>query len=71
MRTQESEFIKQKVLCVFPGKRANLGQAITELRLHESYPVIVLIGGDIDDQQTKNTKRVIQIIAKTTEGCML
>jgi hypothetical protein len=68
MRTQEIEFTNQKVLCVFPGKRANLGQAITELRLHESYPVIVLIGGDIEEGQAKDTKQAIQTIARIAEG---
>jgi hypothetical protein len=67
MRSQEIDFIDQKVLCVFPGRRANLGQAITQLRLQEDYPVIVLIGGDIDEQQAKETRQAVQTIAKTAE----
>lgn len=67
MRTQEIDFSDQKVLCVFPSRRANLGQAITELKLHEGYPVIVLIGGDIDEQQAEETRQAIQTIAKTAE----
>jgi len=67
MHTQEIDFTDRKVLCVFPGERANLGKAITELRLHESYPVIVLIGGDIDEQQAKETKQAVQTIAKIAE----
>lgn len=68
MRTQEISFPDQKVLGVFPGKLANLGQAIAELRLNDSYPVIVLIGGDIDEKQAKETKQAIQTIARIAEG---
>jgi hypothetical protein len=67
MRTQEICFPDQKVLCVFPGKRANLGQAISELQLNDSYPVIVLIGGDIDERQADATRQAVQTIAKIAE----
>jgi hypothetical protein len=68
MRTQEISFPDQKVLGVFPGKLANLGQAISELRLSDSYPVIVLIGGDIEEKQARDTKLAVQTIARLAEG---
>jgi hypothetical protein len=67
MRTQELCFPDQQARCVFPGERSNLGQAISELRLKDGYPVIVLIGGGIDEQQAEATRRVIQTIAGVAE----
>ena len=67
MRTQEISFPDQQVLCVFPGERTNLGQAISELGLTEGYPVIVLIGGDIDKRQADATRKAIQTIARVAE----
>ena len=63
MRTQKIEFPSQEVLCAFPGERSELAQAISELQLNDSYPVIVLIGGDIDEQQAEATRRAIQTIS--------
>ena len=63
MRTQQINFPDQEVLCVFPSKRSDLVQAISELRLSEGSPVIVLIGGVIDDLQADATRRAIQTIA--------
>jgi hypothetical protein len=67
MRIQEICFPDRKVLCVFPGKRANLGQAILELQLADSYPVIVLIGGDIDARQADATRQAVQTIVGIAE----
>ena len=63
MRTQKINFPEQEVLCVFPSERSDLVQAISELRLSEGSPVIVLIGGVIDDLQADATRRAIQTIA--------
>ena len=62
MRTQKINFPDQEVLCVFPRERSDLVQAISELRLSEGYPVIVLIGGGIDELQADATRRAIQTI---------
>jgi len=63
MRTQKINFPEQEVLCVFPNERSDLAQAISELRLDDGYPVIVLIGGGIDEQQADATRRAINTIA--------
>jgi hypothetical protein len=63
MRTEKINFPGQEVLCVFPSERSDLTQAITELQLNDSYPVIVLIGGGIDEQEADATRRAIQTIA--------
>jgi len=67
MRTQKIYFPDQQTLCVFPDQRSNLAQAISELGLKGRYPVIVLIGGEIDEQQADVTRRVIQTISKVAE----
>jgi hypothetical protein len=65
MRTQKIYFPdQQEALCVFPDKRSNLEQAISELRLGGNYPVIVLIGGEIDEQQAETTRLSLQTISK-------
>lgn len=67
MRTQKIYFPDQQALCVFPDERSHLGQAISELQLNNGYPVIVLIGGDIDEQQAEATRRAIQTISRIAE----
>lgn len=67
MRTQKIYFPNQQTLCVFPEERLDLTQAILELRLNGAYPVIVLIGGDIDKQQTQVTQQAIQTISRIAE----
>ena len=37
MRTQQINFPDQQTLCVFPGERSNLDQAISELGLKDGY----------------------------------
>lgn len=67
MRTQKICFPNQQALCVFPGERSNLAQAISELRLNGGYPVIVLIGGEIEEQQAAVTRRAIQTLSRIAE----
>jgi hypothetical protein len=67
MRTQTINFPDRQTLCVFPGERSDLAQAISELGLEADYPVIVLIGGDIDEQQADVTQRAIQTISRLAE----
>jgi hypothetical protein len=67
MRTLKISFPEQQALCVFPDERSDLAQAISELQLEGHYPVIVLIGGDIDEQQADVTRRAIQTISRLAE----
>jgi hypothetical protein len=67
MRTQKIVFPNQQVLCVFPDERADLGPAILELQLNSSYPVIVLIGGEIDERQADATRIAVQTICRTAD----
>ena len=67
MRTQKIHFPDGQTLCVFPPERSNLAQAISELHLKGRYPVIVLIGGEIDEEQAEVTRRAIQTISRTAE----
>jgi hypothetical protein len=67
MRTQTINFPDHPTLCVFPSEHANLAQAISELGLKDLYPVIVLIGGGIDEQQAAVTQRAMQAISKVAE----
>ena len=63
MRTQEIYFPTRQALCVFPDQLLNLPQAIAELWLDDSYPVIVLIGGEIDEQHAVVTRQAIETIS--------
>ena len=67
MRTQKINFPDQEVLCVFPSERSDLIQAISELRLNDGYPVIVLIGGVIDPREAEATHRAIHTISGIAE----
>jgi hypothetical protein len=67
MRTQKINFPDQEVQCVFPGERSELVEAISELQLNNGYPVIVLIGGGIDEHEADATRHAIQTIAKVAE----
>jgi hypothetical protein len=64
MRTQKIDFPDRKTFCIFPDKHSDLEYALTELNLEGGYPVIVLIGGAIDQPQAEATMRAIQTIAK-------
>ena len=67
MGTQKIYFPERKTPCVFPGQRSELGQATSELHLRGRYPVIVLIGGEIDEEHADVTRRALQTIARTAE----
>lgn len=67
MRTLKISSPEQQALCVFPDERSNLAQAISELQLEDNHPVIVLIGGNIDEVQAKATRRAIQTISRIAE----
>lgn len=67
MRTQTINFPGQEVPCVFPSESSDLAQAISEFGLADGYPVIVLIGGGIDEQQADATQRAIKAIARIAD----
>jgi len=67
MRTQKISFPDRQALCVFPSERTDLEQAIAELRLNGGQPVIVLIGGVINDHQAEATQRAIDTISGLAE----
>jgi hypothetical protein len=67
MRTQTINFQDHQTLCVFPTERAKLAQAVSELGLKDPYPVMVLIGSGIDEQQAAVTQRAVQAISKVAE----
>jgi len=67
MRTQAISFLDGQSLCVFPVNRSELEPAISKLNLEHGYPVIVLIGGLIDDDQATATQRAIQTISVIAE----
>src|SRR5512144_1598785 len=67
MHTERIYFPGHQTLCVFPGERSNLSQALSELGLKGRYPVIVLIGGEIDKQQADVTQRAMQAISRVAE----
>lgn len=61
------DFSEQKTLCVFPEQHVDLEQAISEFHLNKSYPVIVLIGGAIEERDAKATERAIQTVTKLAQ----
>jgi TRPM family ion channel len=67
MRIQTVYFSHHHALCVLPADFSDLEQATSELHLRGRYPVIVLIGGEIDEQQADTTKRAIKTIARIAE----
>jgi hypothetical protein len=67
MRTQNIYFPDRQTLCVFPDERSKLTQAISELGLNDQYPVIVLIGGEIDKKQATVTQQAMQAISRAAE----
>ncbi len=67
MRIKKISFPNQQSLCVFPVEHSELAQAFLELHLKEKRNVIVLIGGDIDEQQAVVTRQAIETISKIAE----
>jgi SLOG in TRPM, prokaryote len=68
MRIEKIFFPHQPALSVFPDEPSDLEQAISELGLKGRYPVIVLIGGEIEAQQADLTRRAIELISRTAEA---
>jgi hypothetical protein len=64
IRTQKIDFPNQQVPGVFPEEPQDLSEALAELHLDESYPVIVLIGGQIDASHADATRQGIHTIAR-------
>lgn len=67
MRTQKINFPDRQTLGIFPTQRSDLAQAIVDLGLKGHYPVIVLIGGEIDEKQAELTRRALQAVSKAAE----
>ncbi len=67
MRTQMIDFPEQQTLSVFPTEPSKLAQAISELSLNGPYPVIVLIGGEVDEKQVDTVRRTIETISRIAE----
>ncbi|MEK6752762.1 MAG: hypothetical protein AABZ00_10895 [Chloroflexota bacterium] len=67
MRIEKISFPGRDVNCVFPRKHSDLEEAVSELQLQTSCPVIVLIGGGIDEQQSAVTRQAIQAISRVAE----
>jgi hypothetical protein len=67
MRKLEISFPHHRALCVFPDCHEQLNEAMAELSLNGSYPVIVLIGGYIQNQHAEATQKAIETIAAFAE----
>jgi hypothetical protein len=68
MRSQTIYFPDRQTPCVFPSKLSNLPEAILELQLKGRYPVIVLIGGEIDKKFAAATQQAVQSISKVAQS---
>jgi hypothetical protein len=67
MRTEKINFQDQQALSVFPRERSDLRQALSELQLDGNFPVIVLIGGNVEEQYEGNTLQALETIAQVAE----
>ena len=67
MRTEKISFPNHHALCAFPKALSDLGQVVSELRLEGSYAVIVLIGGNIDEEKANITLWATQTLAGIAE----
>lgn len=56
MRTKVIDFPNLKTLCIFLDVPSDLEQVLSEMQLEGGYPVIVLIGGAIDERQAVATE---------------
>ena len=52
---------------VFPNSHSELPQALSELHLKGPYPVIVLIGGEIDKKHAAVTQQAVQTISSIAQ----
>ena len=67
MNTHNIQFEDRQTPVVFPKERSDLEGAISELQLEGGYPVIVLIGGEIDEKQAEMTHRAIRTVSQVAE----
>jgi hypothetical protein len=67
MLAQRIYFPKEQAVCVFPNQLAELERTISTMDLKDGYPVIVLIGGEIQEKQAAVTNSAIQTLAKVAE----
>ena len=67
MLAQRIYFPDEQAVCVFPNQLAELERTISTMDLKDGYPVIVLIGGDIQEKQAAVTSGAIQTLAKVAE----
>jgi hypothetical protein len=67
MLNQKIYFPEEQAACVFPKQPADLARTISTLGLKDGYPVIVLIGGDIQEKQATVTSGAIETLAKVAE----
>ena len=67
MRTQMIRFQDRQTLCVFPDQPSNLEHSISELGLELGRPVLVLIGGEFDEQQADAIRRAILHVCEVAE----
>ena len=67
MRKLEIHFSDQRVPCIFPNHLKQLREALGELGLRDNYPLIVLVGGFIQDQHVKATQKAIETLAAFAE----
>lgn len=64
---QTIQFESGSTLVVFPVEHAQLAEAIAKLNLEGGCPVIVLIGGEIDEKQANVTHQAIGFISQAAE----
>ena len=67
MRKLEIQFPNHRALCILPDRNEQLPQALGELNLRGSYPVIVLVGGFIPSQHAEATQKAIEVVAVFAE----
>lgn len=67
MLTRRIYFPDEQAVCVFPNQPAGLARAISTLGLKDSYPVIVLIGGDIQEELADVTRGALETLATVAE----
>jgi hypothetical protein len=67
MLNQKIYFPEEQAACVFPNLPADLERTISTFGLKDGYPVIVLIGGGIQEKQAAITSGAIQTLAKVAE----
>jgi hypothetical protein len=67
MRTEKINFTNEQAQSAFPVDRSDLGQVLSEFKLDGGRPVIVLIGGNVDEEHSTITLQAVQTIAQVAE----